>query len=134
MEQTNHPNSFKRNEHLKRRKSIGAVFLRNREVRANPIKVLYTTEPSDSFTYEVGFAAPKKIHHFAVDRNRNKRLMREAFRLNRKILTDTLADCPTKLMFMFLAQNSSKMTFAEVESRVKQILTRLAEKVKTEVN
>ena len=133
MTQTNHPNSFKRDEHLKRRKLIGAVFLRNREVRANPIKVLYVTEPADTFSFQVGFAAPKKIHHFAVDRNRNKRLMREAFRLNRTLLTDALADCPVKLMFMFLAQNSSEMTFAEVESRVKQILTRLAEKVKAEI-
>ena len=133
MPQESHPYSFKRDEHLKRRKSIGALFLRNSEVRANPIKVIYVTEPSDSFSYQVGFAAPKKIHHFAVDRNRNKRLLREAFRLNRTILTDALADCHVKLIFMFMAQNSSKMTFAEVEGRVKQILTRLAVKVKSEI-
>ena len=130
MTQTSHPYSLKRDEHLKSRKAIGAVFQRSCEVRANPIRLIYTAEKADAFSFEVGFAAPKKIHHFAVDRNRNKRLMHEAFRLNRSILTDALADCPVRLLFMIVAQNSSPMTFSEVEGRVKQILTRLAEKVK----
>ena len=130
MTQTSHPYSLKRDEHLKSRKAIGAVFQRSCEVRANPIRLIYTAEKADTFSFQVGFAAPKKIHHFAVDRNRNKRLMHEAFRLNRSILTDALADCPVRLLFMIVAQNSSPMTFSEVECRVKQILTRLAEKVK----
>ncbi len=133
MPQESHPYSLNRDEHLKRSKLISALFVQNRDVRANPIKALYAIEPSDAFSFQVGFSAPKKIHHFAVDRNRNKRLMREAFRLNRSLLTDALADCPVKLTFMLIAQNSSEMTFAEVEGRVKQILTRLAEKVKKEV-
>ena len=134
MTQTSHPYSFKRDGHLKSRKAIGTLFQHGCEVRSNPIRLIYTTEQSDSFSYQVCFAAPKKIHHFAVDRNRNKRLMHEAFRLNRSILTDALSDCPVKLQFMFVAQNSSKMTFGEMEGRIKQILVRLAEKVKKEMN
>ena len=134
MTQTSHPYSFKRDGHLKSRKAIGTLFQHGSEVRSNPIRLIYATEQSDSFSYQVCFAAPKKIHHFAVDRNRNKRLMHEAFRLNRSILTDALADCPVKLQFMFVAQNSSKMTFGEMEGRIKQILARLAEKVKKEMD
>ena len=133
MTQTNHPYSFKREEHLKHRKAIGALFQYGCEVRANHIRLIYNMEQSESFSYQVAFAAPKKIHHFAVDRNRNKRLMREAFRLNRNILTDALTDCPIKLTFMFVAQNSAEMTFAEMEDRVKQMLTRLVEKMKKEM-
>ena len=130
MTQTTHPYSFKRDGHLKSRKAIGAVFQQGCDVRANPIRLIYTTEQADTFSFQAGFSAPKKIHHFAVDRNRNKRLMLEAFRLNSGILTSALADCPVKLQFMLVAQNSTPMTFGEVEGRVKQILTRLAEKIR----
>ena len=58
MTQTSHPYSLKRDEHLKSRKAIGAVFQRSCEVRANPIRLIYTAEKADTFSFEVGFAAP----------------------------------------------------------------------------
>lgn len=129
MEQGSHPYSYKRSEHLKLRNDIETVFRQNKVVRANPVKLIYAVEPASEFSWKVGFVAPKKIHHFAVDRNRNKRLMREAFRLNRHILVDALGNTHAKLSFLLVAQNSEKMTYAEMEDRIRLLLSRLSEKV-----
>ncbi len=129
MEQVNHPYSYKRGEHLKLRKAIEMVFAQNNVLRSGPIKLIFAVEPAETFSYQVGFVAPKKIHHFAVDRNRNKRLMREAFRLNKHILTGRMGNKTAKLSFLLVAQNSRPMSFADVESAVRQLLARLSEKV-----
>ncbi len=132
MEQVNHPYSYKRGEHLKLRKAIEMVFAQNNVLRSGPIKLIFAVEPAETFSYQVGFVAPKKIHHFAVDRNRNKRLMREAFRLNKHILTSRMGNKTAKLSFLLVAQNSRPMSFADVESAVRQLLARLSEKVGAE--
>ena len=132
MEQSSHPYSYKRIEHLKLRKSIEMVFAQNNVLRSGPIKLIFAVEPSDSFSYQVGFVAPKKVHHFAVDRNRNKRLLREAFRLNRHVLTSRMDNKTVKVSFLLVAQNSRPMSFADVETAVRQLLARLSEKVGTE--
>ncbi|MBR5644800.1 MAG: ribonuclease P protein component [Salinivirgaceae bacterium] len=132
MEQSSHPYSYKRIEHLKLRKSIEMVFAQNNVLRSGPIKMIFAVEPSDSFSYQVGFVAPKKVHHFAVDRNRNKRLLREAFRLNRHILTSRMDNKTVKVSFLLVAQNSRPMSFADVETAVRQLLARLSEKVGAE--
>ncbi len=132
MEQVNHPYSYKRGEHLKLRKAIEMVFAQNNVLRSGPIKLIFAVEPAETFSYQVGFVAPKKIHHFAVDRNRNKRLMREAFRLNKHILTGRMGNKTAKLSFLLVAQNSRPMSFADVESAVRQLLARLSEKVGAE--
>ena len=132
MEQSNRRYTFKRNEHLKLRKAIEAVFVQNRVLRASGMKLVYAVEPAEEFSCQVAFVAPKKIHHLAVDRNRNKRLLREAYRLNRHILTDAVCNKPLKISFLFVAQNNAPMTFADVEGNVRQLLARLAEKVARE--
>ena len=132
MSQTIRRYTYKRAEHLKQQKLIDIVFQQNKSMRVGPLKMVYAIVPADSFSYQVAFVAPKKIHHLAVDRNRNKRLLREAFRLNRHILTDALCNKPLKISFLFVAQNGEPVTFAETESNVRQLLTRLAEKVARE--
>ena len=96
MDNNSHPYSFRQSEHLKLRKAIAAVFMQNNVLRSGPIKLIYAIEPAEVFDYQVAFVAPKKVHHLAVDRNRYKRLMREAFRLNKQILTADERNLPAR--------------------------------------
>ena len=129
MENNSHPYSFRQSEHLKLRKAIAAVFMQNNVLRSGPIKLIYAIEPAEVFDYQVAFVAPKKVHHLAVDRNRYKRLMREAFRLNKQILTADADNKPAKLTFLLVAQNSRPMQFSDVEADIGRLLASLSEKV-----
>lgn len=129
MSQTIRRYTYKRAEHLKQQKLIDIVFQQNKSMRVGPLKMVYAIVPADSFSYQVAFVAPKKIHHLAVDRNRNKRLMREAFRLNRYIMTDAVGQPPVQVLFIFIAQNTEPMTFADASAYVSRLLTQLSEKV-----
>ena len=129
MSQTIRRYTYKRAEHLKQQKLINLVFQQNKSMRVGPLKMVYAIVPADSFNYQVAFVAPKKIHHLAVDRNRNKRLMREAFRLNRHIMTDSVDLPPVQVLFIFIAQNTDEMTFASASDYISRLLTQLSEKV-----
>lgn len=129
MSQTIRRYTYKRAEHLKQQKLIDLVFQQNKSMRVGPLKMVYAIVPADSFNYQVAFVAPKKIHHLAVDRNRNKRLMREAFRLNRHIMTDSAVLPPVQVLFIFIAQNTDEMTFASASDYISRLLTQLSEKV-----
>ena len=129
MDNSSHPYSYKRSEHLKHRKAIASVFMQNNVLRSGPIKLIYAVEPAEVFDYQVAFVAPKKVHHLAVDRNRYKRLMREAFRLNRHILTGNSDNKRAKLTFLLVAQNSRPMQFADVDADMKRLISSLSEKV-----
>ena len=135
MDNSSHPYSYRRSEHLKHRKAIASVFMQNNVLRSGPIKLIYAVEPAEVFDYQVAFVAPKKVHHLAVDRNRYKRLMREAFRLNKQILTEKPDNKPAKLSFLFVAQNAKPMALTDVEANIKRLLSALSEKVsKTDIN
>lgn len=129
MSQSNHQYSYKRTEHLKQQRLIDVVFQQNKIVRAGQIKLVYAVLPATEFNYQVAFVAPKKVYHFAVDRNRCKRLMREAFRLNRTIMTNALSQKPVQLLFMFIAQSKEKQTFAETKENIVRLLELMSEKV-----
>jgi len=71
-------------------------------------------------------------HYFrhAVDRNRVKRLVREAYRKNKEILYAAAAEKGLYLDFAFVYKSRSFFSYAEVEASVKEGLSVLAAKVR----
>ncbi len=72
--------SLKKSDKLRKNKNFQAVYKDGRSV-SNRLLVLYML-PNQSAVSKIGFAAGKRLGN-AVVRNRVKRMMREAFRLNR---------------------------------------------------
>ena len=75
------------------------------------------------FAAKVAFSVKKKDHKLAVDRNRIKRLMREAFRLNQDELGDSFE-------LFFISLGKEKKTFEYYNEKIKTLLTRLNENTK----
>jgi ribonuclease P protein component len=77
--------SFSKKEKLKSNLLIGKLFSNGTSVYAAPVKLFYATlqENSPVHTTKAAFSVPKRNFKRAVARNRIKRLMREAYRLNR---------------------------------------------------
>ena len=91
--------TFGKQEKLKSRKLIERLFEEGKSVKKYPIRLVYLqTDHTSDLPAQVGFSVPKRHFKRAVDRNRIKRLLREAYRIQKKNFTDSF----TSLLFLCL--------------------------------
>ena len=96
-------NGFCAEEKLKSKKTIDKLFSEGKSVSQNGFTLVYLTGPLNSFyPAQAGFTVPKKFFKHAVDRNRMKRLMREAYRLNKKLLYEKMVNRKQQMALMFV--------------------------------
>jgi len=72
-----------------------------------------------------GFIAPKKLFRRAVDRNRVKRWLREAFRLNQHLLPPSVRMNSIGFHAVFIAI-SKNLSYSEIESQMVSLLQKLS--------
>ena len=110
------PQTFRKARHLCLRKDIEALFEKgNLNAVAFPLRVVWLwKESGEGVPYQVMVSVSKRKVRHAVDRNRAKRQMREAFRLNQESL-QAREDHTLRLAFIWLAaspQPSEKVAHA----------------------
>ena len=101
---------------------------------AFPLRAVYMSIPCEEQEPQVSILVSVSKRYFkrAVKRNRVKRLVREAYRLNKHILTDRLTASPgMALAIAFLWLDPKLHSFHRVENKVKQLLQRIAEEMTT---
>ena len=133
-------NSFTKSERLCSRKAIEALFAGgNRSCTAFPLRVVYRPKASDATAsankstgapIQILISVSKRHFKHAVDRNRAKRQVREAWRLNRHILTDE--PCFTapeiwELHIAFLWLSDEPLSSELVQRKMKNLLHRIKE-------
>ena len=74
-------NTFSKQQRLKSRKKLQQLFAGRKAVFATHIKLLYVTEDAEQGFVKCGVGLSGRYFKKAVDRNRVKRLLREAYRL-----------------------------------------------------
>ena len=74
-------------------------------------------------------SVPKKRFRHAVDRNRMKRLVREAYRLNKHILWEALEGKEYKLAVAFVCITDQLPTFYAVNKSMLKVLTQISERL-----
>lgn len=77
------------------------------------------------FPVLVAFTVPKRIFRKAVDRNILKRRMREAYRLNRKVFTESCAERGYSYQMAISFTGKEKAGYCVIESAMKELLTKL---------
>ncbi|GLU43255.1 ribonuclease P protein component [Allomuricauda sp. NBRC 101325] len=112
--------AFPKKEKLKNKKVIEALFTEGKNIKQNPIKLIYlNTNFSDDSKIKVAVVAPKKKFKKAVDRNRVKRLLREAYRLNKPLIFNNIEG---NFAFIFLYLGNTAPSFNEVDKAMKLLL------------
>jgi ribonuclease P protein component len=101
---------FPKKQRLSRKKLWEEVFERGIRLKAYPLALhaLQTPLPEAVLT-QAGFAVPKRNFKKAVSRNHIKRLMREAYRLERQPYFNTL-ERPFALVFLYLGKDTPDFT------------------------
>lgn len=123
--------TFRKRERMVSNLLIEALFDsgRSRSVSAFPLRAVFrTTERCEgSAPVLVLISVPKKRFRHAVDRNRVKRQIREAYRHHKELLWQQIPDDKMMLIgFVWLSDRHSPT--AEVEKRIVSILQRIAVK------
>jgi ribonuclease P protein component len=99
---------------------------------AFPLRVVYhlLERREDDEPVQMLVSVPKKRFHHAVDRNRVKRQVREAYRKNKHLILDALASCPQREVDMALIWLDGQLHDSEhVERQLRSLLQRLAEQL-----
>ncbi len=77
---------FTKKERVTGEKRIESLFAKGRSFMAYPFRIVYLeTKQNTAIPLSILITVPKKRMRSAVDRNRMKRLAREAFRLNKHL-------------------------------------------------
>ncbi|MCK0178820.1 ribonuclease P protein component [Flavobacteriaceae bacterium S0862] len=108
--------SYSKKEKLKSKKLIEKMFIEGRSISAFPLRLVYLETPfNDGVTIKTGVSVSKRHFKSAVDRNRIKRLLREAYRLNKPVYFNNFS---TQCAFMILYIGNEKPTLKQIEAKM----------------
>jgi len=116
---------FPKSEKLKSTKTIERLFAEGKSFTKFPLKLIYLTQDNDNQT-KAAFAVPKRSFKSAVDRNRIKRQLREAYRLQKPlILTNNGKNFA--LLFLYFSKDTPKYT--ELEKAMTSLLKKFENEI-----
>lgn len=122
--------TLSKEERICSKKLINELFTGNgRSMTAFPLRVVFMkrTIVDDQPRAAMLVSVPKRYFKHAVDRNRVKRQVREAFRRNKSIITQNLTDDHKAVAMAFVWLTDEKFPSSEVENRMVRLLTRISE-------
>lgn len=112
--------SYKKIEKLKGQKLIEKLFSEGKSIAVYPLRLVYLkTNFDDSVSIKSGFSVSKRNFKKAVDRNRIKRLMREAYRLNKSAYFNNI---PDQYAFMILYIGKAQTDFTTVSKKMNALM------------
>lgn len=122
--------TLSKEERICSKKLINELFTGNgRSMTAFPLRVVFMkrTIIDDQPRAAMLVSVPKRYFKHAVDRNRVKRQVREAFRRNKSMITQNLTDDHESVAMAFVWLTNEKYPSSEVENRMVRLLTRISE-------
>ena len=113
---------------LKSKKTIDLLFAKGKYLKVSGYSLVYVGQANKSANgLHVGFSVGKKNQALGVDRNKTKRLMREAFHVCAK---DFLAINESHYNIMFVCLEKTPPDFSELLDKIKSLLLSFSEAIK----
>lgn len=119
-------NTFGKQEKLKSRKLIQQLFNSGKAISTHPLRLIYyLPEAPMDVPVKVGVSVSSRNFKKAVDRNRVKRLLREAYRLNKTVLLQHAEANNLQLTAFVLYTDKTLPDFAVVNQKMQVLLNKL---------
>ena len=122
--------TFSKKERIVSNKLMETLFEKgdSQTVTAFPLKAVYLPidRPENGAPAQVLISVPKKRFKHAVDRNRVKRQVREAFRHHKEIIYERIAT-DKQLLVAFIWLSDRHYVSSEVEQRIVRLLKKIAQ-------
>jgi ribonuclease P protein component len=116
--------TFRKKERIFKQKEMDLLFEEGTSFIAYPLRVVYVErQPVSGAEAAVLISVPKKRFKRAVHRNRIKRLIREAYRLNKHLFLQNLPEKKNGLLIGFLFIGNELPEWKTVEGAVVKALT-----------
>ena len=129
--------TYQKSDKLKSRKQTQHLFSTGQAINVFPIRLIYTIEPISttgnampSSLLQAGVGAPSRTFRKAVQRNRLKRLLREAYRLEKPNFISQAALDNKRVNLFFLYTDVLVLTQVEIQGKLKEALSLLVTKLK----
>jgi ribonuclease P protein component len=130
--------TFNHNEKLKSKKLIELLFKEGKAFHSFPYRVVYLQNSTNikipesksfvsAFPIKFGISVGTKNFGKAVDRNRVKRLTREAWRLHKHICYEKASSADIQLAVFFIYTQKEILSFVEVEKAIINAIKKLNE-------
>jgi ribonuclease P protein component len=120
--------SYSKKEKLKSQKLIEQLFSEGKSISAYPLRMVYlkTEFDKEDVQFKTGISVSKRNFKKAVDRNRIKRLLREAYRLNKSAHFNNILSSYA-LMILYIGKDGTD--FDSVDIKMKELLTTFSKRV-----
>jgi ribonuclease P protein component len=113
--------TFSQKERITNKKTFEHIFNSGKSISVYPYKWIWIETPTTNSQpppLQLGISVPKKSFHKAVDRNKIKRRIREAYRKNKYLLYEVLQNKKRIMALMVIYTAKDILPYCEMEKKM----------------
>lgn len=112
-------------ERLKSQKLIEQLFSEGNKFSVTTFRIFYLYKEEKKMSLQFGVGVSSRNFKKSVDRNRIKRMTREAYRLQKSVLQNTLKEKMGELNLFVIYTGKEIPAYPEVYTRINKVLDKL---------